>query len=138
MQQAGATLHRGARASSLSRPLLLRSTGSRCAGSVVVAHGPSCSAGMWDLPRPGFEPVSLALAGRFSTTAPPGKPSSCIFTTCESYDSSLKVKFRKSMPKAFHYSEEISIYLDLKHTHIHTHTPSVSYSHSQIQSYYVY
>ena len=28
---------------SLSRPLLLRSTGSRCAGSVVVAHGPSCS-----------------------------------------------------------------------------------------------
>ena len=30
--------------------------------------------GMWDLPRPGFEPVSPALAGRFSTTAPPGKP----------------------------------------------------------------
>ena len=29
---------------SLSRPLLLRSTGSRRAGSVVVAHGPSCSA----------------------------------------------------------------------------------------------
>ena len=29
---------------------------------------------MWDLPRPGFEPVSPALAGRFSTTAPPGKP----------------------------------------------------------------
>ena len=30
--------------------------------------------GMWDLPRPGLEPVSPALAGRFSTTAPPGKP----------------------------------------------------------------
>ena len=30
--------------------------------------------GMWDLPRPGLEPVSLALAGRFSTTVPPGKP----------------------------------------------------------------
>ena len=28
---------------SLSQPLLLRSTGSRHAGSVVVAHGPSCS-----------------------------------------------------------------------------------------------
>ena len=28
---------------SLSRPLLLRSIGSRPAGSVVVAHGPSCS-----------------------------------------------------------------------------------------------
>ena len=31
--------------------------------------------GMWDLPRPGLEPASPALAGRFSTTAPPGKPS---------------------------------------------------------------
>ena len=30
--------------------------------------------GLWDLPRPGLEPVSPALAGRFSTTAPPGKP----------------------------------------------------------------
>ena len=30
--------------------------------------------GMWDLPRPGLEPVSPTLAGRFSTTAPPGKP----------------------------------------------------------------
>ena len=30
--------------------------------------------GMWDLPRPGPEPASLALAGRFSTTAPPRKP----------------------------------------------------------------
>ena len=30
--------------------------------------------GMWDLPRPELEPVSPALAGRLSTTAPPGKP----------------------------------------------------------------
>ena len=29
---------------------------------------------MWDLPSPGLEPVSPALAGRFSTTEPPGKP----------------------------------------------------------------
>ena len=35
--------------------------------------------GMWDLPRPGLEPVSNALAGRFSTTAPPGKPRILIF-----------------------------------------------------------
>ena len=32
---------------------------------------------MWDLPRPGLEPVSPGLAGRFSTTAPPGKPQKC-------------------------------------------------------------
>ena len=30
--------------------------------------------GMWDLPRPGLKPVSPTLAGRLSTTAPPGKP----------------------------------------------------------------
>ena len=35
--------------------------------------------GMWGLPRPGLEPVSPALAGRFSTTAPPGKPQACAF-----------------------------------------------------------
>ena len=58
---------------SLSRPLPLRSTGSRRAGSVAVAHGLSFR-GMWDPPRPGLEPVSPALAGRLLTTAPPGKP----------------------------------------------------------------
>ena len=35
--------------------------------------------GMWDLSRPGLEPVSPALAGGFSTTAPPGKPRFCSF-----------------------------------------------------------
>ena len=40
--------------------------------------------GMWDLPRPGLEPVSPALAGRFSTTAPPGKPYT--FNICIHYE----------------------------------------------------
>ena len=30
--------------------------------------------GTWDPPRPGLEPVSPTLAGRLSTTVPPGKP----------------------------------------------------------------
>ena len=30
--------------------------------------------GMWDPPRPGLKPMSPALSGRLSTTAPPGKP----------------------------------------------------------------
>ena len=38
--------------------------------------------GMWDLPRPGLEPVSPALAGRLSTTAPPGKPCPCFCCCC--------------------------------------------------------
>ena len=37
--------------------------------------------GTWDLPRPGLEPVSPALAGRLSTTAPPGKPAGGFLTT---------------------------------------------------------
>ena len=35
--------------------------------------------GMWDLPRPGLEPVSPALAGRFSAAAPQGKPNFFFF-----------------------------------------------------------
>ena len=38
---------------SLSRPLLFRSTGSRRAGSVVVAHGPRCSAACGIFPDQG-------------------------------------------------------------------------------------
>ena len=44
---------------SLSRPLLLRSTGSRCAGSVVVAHGPSCSVACGIFPDQGSNPYPL-------------------------------------------------------------------------------
>ena len=45
--------------------------------------------GMWDLPRPGPEPVSPALAGRFSTTAPPGKPYSIFLTKIQSFQLSF-------------------------------------------------
>ena len=44
---------------SLSRPLLLRSTGSRRAGSVVVAHGPSRSAACGIFPDQGSNPCPL-------------------------------------------------------------------------------
>ena len=44
---------------SLSRPLLLRSTGSRRAGSVVATHGPSCSAACGIFPEQGSNPCTL-------------------------------------------------------------------------------
>ena len=47
---------------------------SRCGSRAQLLRG------MWDLPRPGLEPVSPALADRFSTTAPPGKPRLKVFT----------------------------------------------------------
>ena len=44
---------------SLSRPLLLQSTGSRRTGSVVVAHGPSCFAACGIFPDQGSNPCPL-------------------------------------------------------------------------------
>ena len=93
LRQAGATLCCGARASHCGG---FSCCGARALGtraSVVVARRPqssrasvvivcglsSCGAraqllcSMWDLPGPGIEPLSPALAGGFSTIAPPGK-----------------------------------------------------------------
>ena len=44
---------------SLSRSLLLQSTGSRRAGSAIVAHGPSCSAACGIFPDQGSDPCPL-------------------------------------------------------------------------------
>ena len=84
--RAGATLHCSVRASHCGG---LSCCGAQALGawaSVVVAHRLSgCGTwaqllhGMWDLPRPGIEPVSPALAGGFLTTAPPGKSPSTTF-----------------------------------------------------------
>ena len=40
---------------------------SSCGTQALSLHG------MWDLPRPGLEPMYPALAGGFLTTVPPGK-----------------------------------------------------------------
>ena len=45
---------------------------------------------MWDPPRPGLEPVSPALAGRFSTTVPPGKPSPYLILKNDSRSMSMQ------------------------------------------------
>ena len=68
---------------SLQWLLLLQSTGSRHAGfssCSMQAQELWCTGlvalrqlNLWDLPGPGIKPVSPALAGGFSTTAPPGK-----------------------------------------------------------------
>ena len=46
---------------------------SNCGSRAQPLHG------TWDPPRPGLEPVSPALAGRLSTTVPPGKPESLFY-----------------------------------------------------------
>ena len=59
---------------STRRRLLLQRTGSRAAASVVWHTRAWLLRGTWDLPGPGIKPVSPALAGRFLTAEPPGKP----------------------------------------------------------------
>ena len=58
-----------------------RAQGLQVSGAGALEHRPSsCSAhaqllpGMWGPPGSGIEPVSLALAGGFCTTEPPGNP----------------------------------------------------------------
>ena len=98
LQQVGATLCCGGQASHCG---CFSCCGARAVGtraSVVVKRGlsscgswalecrlSSCGAqaqllhSMWDLPGPGLEPMSPALAGGFLTTAPPGKPERFLF-----------------------------------------------------------
>ena len=59
MWRVGATLHRGARASHSRGLSCCRSTGSRRAGSVVVAHRLSCSAAFGIFPDQGPNPCPL-------------------------------------------------------------------------------
>ena len=107
LRRAGATLHCGAWASHCRvfsvAEHRLQARGLQQlqhAGSVVVACGPqsaqasvvvgrrlsSCGAraqllhGMWDLPRPGIEPTSAALAGGFLTTVQPRKSDNTVLT----------------------------------------------------------
>ena len=65
---------------SLSRPLLLRSTGSRRAGSVAVAHGPSCSAACGIFPDQGSNPRPLHWQADSQPLCHQGNPSPRFFT----------------------------------------------------------
>ena len=59
---------------SLLRPLLLRSTSSRRAGSVVVAHGPSCSAACGIFPDQGSDPCPLLWQADSQSLSHQGSP----------------------------------------------------------------
>ena len=102
LRGAGATLHCAARASHCG--------GFSCCGAQVLGAGASivvarrlssCGAralllrGMWDLPGPGIEPVSPALAGGFLTTAPPGKSDLMDLK----HQKNLQFLFRASLPQ---------------------------------------
>ena len=64
---------------SLSRPLLLRSTGSRRPGSVVVAHGPRCSAACGIVPDQGSNPCPLHWQADSQPLRHQGSPTPILF-----------------------------------------------------------
>ena len=65
-----------------SRPLLLWSTGSRRAGSVVVAHGPSCSAACGIFTDQGLNPCPLHWQADSQPLSHQGSPPSLFFCLC--------------------------------------------------------
>ena len=92
LQRAGATLRCGVQTSHCggfsccraralgTRASVVAARGlSRCGSQALEHRHSSCGTraqllhGMWDLPRPGIEPVSPAWAGGFLTTTPPEK-----------------------------------------------------------------
>ena len=70
---------------SLSRPLLLWSTGSRRAGSVLVAHGPSRSAACEILPYQGSNPCPLHWQADSQPLRHQGSPESFFFNKRKFY-----------------------------------------------------
>ena len=77
---------------SLSRPLLLRSTGSRHAGSVVVAHGLSCSAACGIFPDQGSNPCPLQWQADSQPLRHQGSPSSSFLIGSEQSNRKLHQK----------------------------------------------
>ena len=93
LRQAGATPRAGL---SLSWPLLLRSTGSRYAGSVVVAHGPSCSAACGIFPDQGSNLCALHWQADSQPLHHQGSPGKFIFKKLISFCDAWLVTDRRS------------------------------------------
>ena len=85
---------------SLSRPLLLQSTGSRRTGSAPVAYGPSCSAACGIFPDQGSNPCLLHWQADSQPLHHEGIPESQFLTLGKLYLSRLNVKKIRYLPVA--------------------------------------
>ena len=95
--------------------------------------------GMWDLPRPGLEPVSPASAGRLPTTAPPGKPLPQVFKQNKmnitykievSFDNQHKPLFIQSPRQSLSSVCDIPFLCTFFHFSLHMQTCTIYYSWS--------
>ena len=105
---------------SLSPPLLFRSTGSRRAGSVIVAHGPSCSAACGILPDQGSNPCPLHWQADSQLLHHQGSPLTIVFECKREFQhgSTLCLCFVISYQKSSGSESYISLHL-LNHSRKH-------------------
>ena len=126
---------------SLSRPLLLQSTGSRHAGSVVVAHGPSCSAACGIFPDQGSNPRPLHWQADSQPLRHQGSPnlfvlnhlfasypSHCLLIQLPSWPVIWGVSFLQVPPPATSLSPSPSLLWNLPFTESHCSTVTNSLS----------
>ena len=106
---------------SLSRPLLLRSTGSRRVGSVVVAHGPSCSAACGIVPDQGSNPCPLHWQADSQPLRHQGSPVTFLFIPDFGGASNI--------PRTYEF---IYIFLWLRKVDLNSYSVHVLYLHSNI------
>ena len=99
---------------SLSRPLLLRSTGSRRTGSVIVAHGPSCSAACGIFPEHGSNPCRLHWQADSQPLRRQGSPSFLLNDLCKHLQwYNVTVKACGYLSNCFHFRDvDISVILN--------------------------
>ena len=90
---------------SLSRPLLLWSTGSRRAGSVAVAHRPSCSAACGIFPDQGSNPCPLHWQADSQPLRHQGSPSSIKLTA----SSLVQLWSHQKAPSTFLYNKGLEV-----------------------------
>ena len=65
---------------------------------------------MWDLPGPGLEPMCPALAGRFLTTVPPGKPPGILNSSLYIQDVSLFFHIKCQEGEKLSFPSEIHLF----------------------------
>ena len=80
---------------SLSRPLLLRSTGSKRAGSAIVAHEPSCSAACGIFPDQGSNPCPLHWQADSQPLRHQGSPKAFFFSCIIPWQSWVVARLQK-------------------------------------------
>ena len=114
---------------SLSRPLLLQSTGSRRAGSVIVAHGPRCSAACGIFPDQGLNPCPLHWQADSQPLRHQGSPmeilNSQVCELLQGYSLCLTGEYSQCQPEGPHIGTTPSLFARFQEIYFKQERPDV-------------